>query len=334
MAIVSIKRYLNLGTVEEKPATALALVLARMGDTVLDWDPDETERFRDELGAITGGLAPDLPQHGMLVIAESAMQAVENYNRRIVQMIEKQNRDFQTIIRMLQDSIVKMAGENTESVQSLSRIDDELQPRGFKDLQPLRIHLGLCLPALRKEIEREHLAAKTLIEKLQIEVESCSKTGERTARRNVDSATGLPGQPECCAAIRDAIGRGTRHYAAVMVVNRVEQISARFGKEAGDCMLARFREYIEGQFEEGDLFFRWGSGLVAIVERPYSFEQVRINLKRMFEAPLSETIDVNGRSVFVPISAAWSVFMICATPETTEKQIEKFLAAQGGRDFV
>lgn len=336
MAIVSIKRYLNLGTVvEEKPGAALALVLERLGDCVVDWDPDETENFRDELGTITGGLAPELPHKEMLVVAEAAMQAVENYNRRIVQMIDRQNKDFQSIIKMLRDSIVRIAGENIESVQSLSRIDEELERgAGFKDLQSLRTHLGMCLPGLRKEIERERLAAKELIERLQIEIESACKPRDRAARRRVDTATGLPGQEECVTAIRDAIGRGTRHYAAVMVVNRVDQISARFGKEAGNWMLARFREYIESQFEQTDLLFRWGPGMVAILERAQGFEQVRANLKRMFETPISETIDVNGRSVFVPISAAWSVFMICATPETTEKQIQKFIAGQGCRDFV
>ena len=335
MPIVSIRRYLSPGTAEEKPGTALALVLRRLGDAVFDFDPAETESFRDELYTVTGGLSPDLPQKEMMVIAESAMQAVENYNRRIGQMVEKQRRELQAIIKMLRDSIVRIAGEETESVQELNRIDELTPESGWRNLQSLRMHLGICLPNLRKEIERDRLAARALIERLQKEVESGARPAERQSRQRVDQSVGLPGQEECLAAIREVIARGTRHYVVVMVVNRVEPISARFGKEAGDWMLSRFREVVESQLEESDMLFRWGGpAMVAIVERAQSFDQVRASVKRMFEVPVNETIDVNGRSVFVPITAAWSVFMVCPTPETTEKQIQKTIAAQGCRDFV
>jgi GGDEF domain-containing protein len=336
MAMVSIKRYLNLSSVEDKPATALALILGRLGECVVDWDPAETESFREELGTITGGLSPVLPQKEMLVVAEAATQALENYNRRIVQLIDKQHRDFHVLIKMLKDSIVKIAGDNTESVQCLSAIDKELESgTGFKDLQSLRVHLGTCLPGIREELKREQLAARALIERLQIEVESTRKPGETSARRRVDATTGLPGHDECLAGILEAIGKGTRHYAVVMVVNRVEPISARFGKEAGEWMLSRFREYIEKEFEESDPLFRWtGPAIVAILERREAFEQVRTFVKRMLETPINQTLDVNGRSVFIPISCAWSVFMLSAVPEATEKQIQKFIAGQGCRDFV
>jgi GGDEF domain-containing protein len=335
MAMVSIKRYLNLGTLEEKPGTALALVLQRLGDIAVDWDPDQTENLRDEMQTITGGLAPDLPQKEQLVVAEAAMLSVENHNRKLVQMVEKRYGDFQAIIKLLQDSIVKIAGPNVESAQSLQKIDEEFDRAGFKDLPALRQHLHTLLPGLRKEIERDQAANKALIERLQIEVESKARPEEKIPRKRVDSATGLPGQPECLGAVREVIAKGSRHYAVVMVVNRVEPISARFGKDAGDRMLGRFREYVENQFDETDLLFHWsGPVMVAIMERPQTFDQVRTFVKRMFETPISETIDVNGRSVFVPISAAWSVFMICAAPETTEKQIQKFVAAQGCRDYV
>src|SRR5579863_8540711 len=119
MAMVSIKRYLNLATLEEKPGTALALVLERLCDIAVDWDARETGNFRDQIEMITGGLAPDLPQKEQLVIVEAAMQAVESHNRKIVQMVEKQYGDFQAIIQMLEESIVQIAGPNAESVQSL-----------------------------------------------------------------------------------------------------------------------------------------------------------------------------------------------------------------------
>lgn len=338
MAIVSIKRYLNLSGVEEKPGTALALVLQRLGDCAVDWDADETESFREEMRGITGGLSPVMPHKESLVAAESALQALENYNRRVAQMIDRQSQEFQAIIRMLHDSIVKIAGENVESVACLDRIDEELrQSTSLRELQSLRVHLGHCLPGLREEIRREHLATKSQIERLQIEIErnsSASADGGRP-RRRVDLATGLPGREDCAAAIRQASGSGTRHYALVMAVNRIEPISGRFGREAGDWMLSRFREFIETQLVASDMLFRWnGPAMVAILERPQAFEQVRGTFKRLLETPINETFDVAGRSVFIPISTSWSIYTLSADPDVTEKQIQKFVASQGCRDFV
>jgi len=336
LAMVGLRRYINPGAADDdKPATILTRVLRRLSECGIDCDPQETQKFGEEMETITRRLAPDLPYKELTAVAEAALQAVDKYNRRIAEMVDRQRGDLKTIIRMLRDSIIKLAGENTDAVLPLSRIDEELEGAdGFRDLQSLRMHLGVCLPNLRREIERAQEAAKALIERLQIEAENRTGPPEDRVPRSVDPA-GLPGQEDCLAAIRDAIGRGTRHYAAVMVVNRVEPIAARFGKEAGDLMVARFREFAQRRFEATDRLFLWGpAAIVAIVERKQTFEQVRTALKRIFETPIGETIDINGRSVFVPISAALSVFMIPPTPETAEKQIQKFISAQGGRDFV
>jgi GGDEF domain-containing protein len=336
MAIVSIKRYLNMNGLEEAPQQALPLVIEKLGECAVECDPEELRTFQSQMSEISDALIPDLPPKNMLVLAESAMQALEDYNKRIMKLIGRQGSDFQTIANMLQTSLVKIAGHNTESVQGLSRIGKELERAiGFKDLQSLKIHLGTCLEDLREEIDREKTASKALIERLQIEIEGFRGPGVRLPQQKADAATGLPGYEECIAAIQEAIGRGTRHYAVVMVVNRVQPISARFGKEAGDWMLAQFSEYIGTQLTPADQLFRWtGPALVGILERPQALDQVRGIVRRMFDTPINKTYDVNGRSVFIPISAASSIQILATTPEGTEKQIQKFIASQGCRDFA
>jgi GGDEF domain-containing protein len=237
---------------------------------------------------------------------------------------------------MLQESLAKVAGERATAVEGFSRIGEELQ-RGtaFKDLQSLKEHLHGCLSNLRTEIEREKAASRELIERLQTEVGSLRGPRTWPASRDLDPATELPLQPECMTAIREAIDTGRRCFAVVMVVNRVQRINARFGREAGDRMLCRFKEHAEKQFFASDRLFRWsGPAIVVLLERSEAFELVRAQVKRMLDVPVHENYEIGDRSVLIPISAAWSVMFLNSTTDAIEKQIQTFIASQGGRDFV
>jgi hypothetical protein len=53
----------------------------------------------------------------------------------------------------------------------------------------------------------------------------------------------------------------------------------------------------------------------------------------MFDTPIQENLELGARSVLIPISAAWSVITLTSAPEV-EKQIEAFIASQGGHDYL
>ncbi len=334
--MVSIKRYLGYNESEGALREAVSLLVEKIGECAVAREPGEFQDFRHEIRKIHEALTPDLPIQNMAILVGSAAQRLETYNRLITTTIGKRSDDFQTIFRMLQESLVKIAGENIESVQGLSRIGAELErSTGFEDLQALKLHLGECLSGLREEIEREKNASKTLIEKLQCAIEDVREPGARLPQPEIDKATGTPLHAECLTAIQEAIGKGTRHYAAVMVVKRVQPINARFGRDAGDRMLSRFREHLESHLFASDQVFRWtGPAMVAILERPEAADRVREMIRRVVEGRIEETYFASGRSVLIPISAAWSVFALTSPVDATEKQIEAFIATQGNRDFA
>jgi GGDEF domain-containing protein len=335
MPIVSIKRYLN-SSLEDTLRRTVSFLIEKLGECAVENDAEELATFRDDILELAAGLTPDLPQQNIVTLAETAAELLGNYNKQVSKAIGKQTGDLQAIVKILQENLLKMAGESTESVQSLGKIVRDLERgAGFKDLQALKMHLGSCLSGLREEIQRERDMSKAMIERLQIEIESLYGPGGNPLARRVDRATGLPNHEECLMAFQQAIDRGTRHYAVVMVVNRVQPINARFGKEAGDWMLAQFREYIETQLIPADQLFRWtGPAMVALLERAQALDQVRGLVKRMLESPVNRTYDVNGRTIFIPITAAWSAVMLDSTVEAAEKQIQKFIASQGCRDFA
>ncbi|HVV43989.1 MAG TPA: GGDEF domain-containing protein, partial [Bryobacteraceae bacterium] len=203
----------------------------------------------------------------------------------------------------------------------------------FKDLQSLKMHLGSCLSSLRTEIEREKTASEALIEKLQAQLGSFRDPERTPPVQQLDPVTELPGVEDCRIAFRQAVEAGTRHYAVAMVVNRVQRINARFGREAGNRMLCRFKEHVEHQFFASDRLFRWtGPAIVALLERAEAFDLVRAQVRRMLDAPVEENYEIGERSVLIPISAAWSLSMLTSA-EATEQQIQTFVASQGGREF-
>ena len=333
--MINLKRFMNGNEREGAALQVAALLVEKLGDCAVEADKQELEIFRREMKAVHDAMTPDVPPENLLILAGSATQSLEAYNRRITSTISSRGHEFQTIIRMLQDSLLIIAGENIQSVQSLGELGEELdRGAGFTDLHSLKLHLGTCLSGLRDEIERGKTASKATVEGLQIQIEAFRKLAETIPGRKVDTAAGVLHQEDCLAAIRNAIEKGTRHYAVVMAVNRIQPINARFGRAAGDRILARFKEYIEAQLGASDQLFRWtGPAVVVIMERPQSVDQVRLLVKRMFDTPIQESLELGARSVLIPISAAWSVFVLNSTPDFVEKQIEAFIAGQSSPDL-
>jgi GGDEF domain-containing protein len=336
MPIVSIKRFLETAS-DEPLRLAVALLIEKLADcAALEGDAQALDDFRAEILGIREGVTPDLPTENVLVLAQAAARAQETYNRRLSKGIEKQGADFHVIIRMLQESLVTIAGEKASSVEELTKIGEQLErSNAFGDIHSLKQHLSSCLTGLRAEIEREKTSSRTLIEKLQTELGGFRGGGVAALSRELDPATRLPRQEDCMTAIRHAIDSGTRCFALVMVINRVQRINARFGRDAGDRMLCRFKEHVEKQFSSSDRLFRWmGPAMVGLLERQEAFELVRAQVRRMLEIPIQENYEIGDRSVLIPISAAWSLTLLNSTAEATDQQIQTFIASQGGRDFV
>jgi GGDEF domain-containing protein len=338
--MISIKKYLSGGNgisrTEEGLREVVALLVRKLGESAVEADRQELDDFRREIASVHEALTPNLALEKMLIFTGAVNQSHETYNKRITRTIGNHNNDFQGVLKLLQDHLAALAGANSDSVERLGEIGKQMETStGFKALQDLKLHLAQCLSGLRDEIEREKTASKALIEKLQIDVEGFRGPGGSPSEGGADPATGLPRQGECLTAIQTAIDKGTRHYAAVVVVSRVQPINARFGRAAGDQMLRKFKETVETNMVAPDRLFRWtGPAMVAILERPQPIANVRLMVKRMMEVRAEETFLVGGRSVMVPISASWAIFALEATVAASEKNIQAFIASQGCRDFA
>jgi GGDEF domain-containing protein len=270
---------------------------------------------------------------------------------------------------MLQETVINIAGEDTRSAKRLQEITLELEKSGLvTDLRVLKGRLTECLTGLKEEMVQQKAEAAITIENLKVTIERGRSGGvaavavnspgaaERgrndvaaiavnspgAAVRSRDSVVAKTGnspgpaavllcRDAALAAMRIAIAGGTRHYAVVMVVNRIQMINARFGQKIGDHMLTGFAEHLAKQLSGSDQLFRWtGPAFVAILERAESLESFRLEVKRLLDTKVEIDYSGDGRSVLIPISAVWSIMALTSTAEA-DKQIQTFIASQSTR---
>jgi diguanylate cyclase (GGDEF)-like protein len=328
--MISIKRYFNQTAAEAALRQVVALLIEKIGESAVEGNKEELAAFRDEIKQFGDGFSPDTKPENLLTVAGMAAQALTAYNKRVTWLMERQSNEVQTIVRMLQQTLLGITGENTRSGQQLRQIEHELEKSGaIKDLSTLKIHLSECLNSLHEETLKQKSEAESTIQKLRIEIESSQSRASNATGGELDTITGLPRRNDAISAIQQAIDGGKRQYAVVMVVDRVQLINARFGHKAGDNMLRTFKRHIEKQVQRSDRLFRWtGPAIVAILERAAQTAEVRLEVKRMLDGRLEETYAADGRSVLLPITATWSAIPLTSSAEAADAQIQTFIASQ------
>jgi len=341
MAMISLKRYFNasgeetsFGQVEGSLRRTVSLLVSGMGSSAVDGDPAECAGFRAEIKQIREGLLPDLAPENLKDLAEAATRTLTAYNKRITALLVSQGSEVKHILSMLQDTVINIAGENTRSGKRLQEITLELEQSGaVTDLRALKGRLTDCLKDLREETLQQKTEAASTMLKLQKTIEQ-SRNAVASAANRLDPVTGLPGREDALIAMRTAVAGGVRQYAVIMVVNRVEMVNARFGREVGDRMLVVFKEHMAKQLSAGDKLFRWaGPAFMAILEREVPLGIVRLLVKRMMDAKIEVDYSGDGRSVLIPVSAVWSALQLTSASDA-DKQIQTFVASQSAGDYA
>jgi PleD family two-component response regulator len=126
-------------------------------------------------------------------------------------LLASQGNEVSHILGMLQDTVIKIAGEHTRSAKRL-----------------------------REETLQQKADAAATVQKLQTIERGQSGTMAKPSNRS-DAVTGLLCRDDAIIAMQAAIEGCARQYAVAMVVNRVQMINTRFGQEVGDRMLVGFK---------------------------------------------------------------------------------------------
>ncbi len=338
MAMVSIKRHMAQSEQEIALRQVVTLLLDGIATRVAQGDRNEYETFQSNMRRIQSEVETEASGDTLLVSAGSVVQALGDYGQNTTRFIRKQGVELQNIISMLTRTVISIGAGGDRSVQRLQEIGKKLESAvELEDVQILKARLGDCLDTVREECAQQKTEANELVDSLHREIESTKERAtDLTQSQDLDPVTGLLVQEAAEAALQVLLKKGGRRYLVTAVVNRMQPINARFGHTVGNQVLRTFKDFFEKQITPGDRLFRWnGPALVALLERTESLEAVRSEVRKMLDRTINDVLfDVGGRQVLIPISAAWSVFMLIPPITTATKQIQTFIASQGGRDYA
>lgn len=320
----------------ETPLTqVVSLLLEKLISGAVIADDDEYAAFRADINRMQAFVRQEPSPEKIVFTAGSATLVMEAYNRSINDIVRKERKELKNIVTLMTETVAAIAGENGKSIEKLRDIRGLLESRGAADLDALKQQLGECLRVFREETLRQKEEAESEIMALRREIELGARTVASPELHALDSATNLPPKEACVHAMHESIPPGKRRYVVVMVVTRLQAINARFGYEVGSRVLRHFGEFMQQQLSPGDRLFRWrGPALVALLESTEPLDQIRNRIRRIMELRVEQTLDIEGRSVMIPVSAAWSAFQIITTVAAAEKQIEIFTASQSSHEYV
>ncbi|HEX4592770.1 MAG TPA: diguanylate cyclase [Bryobacteraceae bacterium] len=309
----------------------IGLFLQGIALHAVEGDKTDYDRFRFDIDNFAKQIGPDTPMSELLVAVGGALRAMEDYNRRTSKVIHRQNSELQKMVSMLTQTVITIGASGESSVTKLQDIEKSIEhARMLEDMQVLKLRLGECLKAVREEALRQKTDGQNTLEILRKELEfSQDRVGSVAAPMELDASTGLPNKKEALKAIQAVVESPQNKFLAIAVVSRVQAVNARFGYAVGDSVLATFAEHFRKNLGAQDQVFRWhGPAVIALLEREERLEKVRDEIRRFAEAKLEKTAEIGNRTVLLPISASWSIFLVAPPMEDLLKKMEAFTAAQ------
>jgi GGDEF domain-containing protein len=332
LPLVTLKKYLFDGEVDVRPV--LSTLFKGVASSAVRADKADHDGLTAELQQIQARIEGECTGPQLSTAAGEVIHALEAYNQRATRFITQQGCELQKMIAMLAESVIAISGSSERSSQALGELRLNLEHAGgLEDLQNVKARLRVCLEQVCAESARRRAEDEQAILDLQNHIRQAER--HLTPERAVDDITGLGGRMAAEAAMREAAAAPGRKYVAVLVLDRLQSIHARFGTKVGDRVLAELARHVESQLPAGDTMFRLsGPTLLILMSRTCTIDRMRIDLKPLLNRPLEKEFDVGGRSVLIPVSPAWTVVGLVPPVTTILKHIDAFVATQIPKDYV
>jgi diguanylate cyclase (GGDEF)-like protein len=332
--VISIKRYLSNNDAVPALLQVVRLLVQGIGEHAVFADAGESSVFRDRIKGVVQSLGDDSDPEELLKKATTVIGALEEHNLRASRHWGLQAIELQHMVQMLTSTVRTISASSDVNGARLGEIEQQVTTASqIDDVRMIKTRLSECLAEIRKESERQRQETSDTIVQLNQGLEQVRTHSVGVEQQANDAITGLRRRQEAEGALTRSSQGTAQTYAAVMVVDRLQALNVRFGREVGDAVLAAFARMVQGNLKESDQLFRWsGPALLAIVPRTSSIERVRIEIGTIAETRLEHNIETPSRSIMLPISARWSVFPMMAAPRLMFQKIDAFAAGPGVRE--
>jgi GGDEF domain-containing protein len=331
MALLSVKRFLTQLEEEAAYRRVLSMLLEAVATHALNLDRDACRSFRERIGEIRQAMASEASLEALLVDAGAAVETIGDYARETTRLMQTQGADLQRMIAMLAGTSTDIGGVGGQAWAPLQKNGDSLErASAAEDASTVQTRLQECQCAIQEDAKPKKPEPDKTVQELYPQI---SRKQESPHNLGLDPVTDLPCETAAQTQFLSALRTGEQKHVAVFVLGSAQRINLRFGRAAGDEVIRALKQYLAGRLGSGDRMFRWpGPAIIALLASTEPFERVRARLKRFLEKPIERTFDINGRSVLIPLSIAWSVFALSVPLAVPNRQIHDFIVGQGYRD--
>jgi GGDEF domain-containing protein len=337
--VISIKKFLALDTEADQTLMHVVRILIQgIGEHAIEGDAGEYARFRNSIQEISDALVDGISPAELLVHAGSVLNALDDYNGRTAAHQHLQTGELQHMVKMLTSTVKAVTAASNANASILCDIENRIVTISeIDDVRIIKAKLSDCLTEIRNEAERQQKETGDTIEQLNYELTQVRKRAETQLlpADGQDLITGLPLRSQAEAALAESGRSGAQAFAAILVLDRLQLLNQRFGREAGDEILVAFTKMVAKQLTPEDRLFRWGGpALLALLRRPKGIESVRSEVARIMATRLDHTIQTPSRSVLIPIAARWTLFPMMAAPRLIYQKIDAFAAKPVARESI
>jgi GGDEF domain-containing protein len=336
--VISLKQFLTVNPEADRtPMHVVRLLVQGIGQHAAGGDGEDCERFREKLKEASEALTDEINPADLLVRSGWVLNELEQHISRRSRVQGLQIAELQNMVKMLTSALGNICATSKVNISKLSDIGKHVGTVSeLDDVRLIKRKLSECLIDIQKEAERQHTEVEETIQELRqgldrVRDESANTGSDRTGKAT-DTVTGLHLRPEAESAIAAAGRSNSFNFVGVMVLERLQILNARFGREAGDEILSAFSQMVKKSLPPQDQLFRWGGpALVALISRQRSLQMVRSEFTHIMETRLEHTIQTPSRSVLIPISAKWCLYPIMAAPRLLVQKIDEFAASPAVR---
>jgi diguanylate cyclase (GGDEF)-like protein len=330
--MVSLRRYLAGSEESLTSRRALDILIRGIVESAVSIDAAEHKLFSESVARMAAAVQPGCDADDLLVLSCSVIQTLQDYNTRTASLLKRQGAEFQNMMGMLAHAVMTISGGTGKSVESLNELRHGLESAALlEDIRKVKSSLAECLRSVCDEVQRRKSEAEGLVAQLQAQIDRGQNSRYIS---DEDVATGLPRRKTAQEAINQAVLIPGKKFLLTAVLDRLQSLNARFGQEVGDRVLRALAERLKESLGDSDVLYRWtGPAIVALLWRDENIEQVRRSVRHIFDTPFEKELDIGGRQILIPVSAAWSVIGLIPPAANSFNYVDRFVASQSPRDY-
>jgi GGDEF domain-containing protein len=328
--VITLKQFLSAGPEADRtPMHVVRLLVQGLGQHAALGDGEESTSFREKMNEASDALIDTIAPADLLVRSGWVLNELEQHTHRVDRIHKLQNAELQNMVKMMAAALSNISATSKVNISKLTEIAKNVGIASeLTDVRLIKGKLSECLIDIQEEARRQQVEIADTIQHLRDGLDRGREEPAHAGQaRPADVVTGLALRSDAEAALTDAGRSNSTHFVAVMVLERLQMLNSRFGREAGDEILAAYSQMVLKSLTPQDRLYRWGGpALVAILSRQRSLPLVRSEFTHIMETKLEHNIQTPSRSVLIPVSAKWCLYPMMPTPRLLIQKIDEFAA--------